>query len=76
MSEKRILGLSFEQFRSLFESCERLDATEKKLNAWTMMIAAQASGKSMEKWATRWDAILEGRHDDAAKLIQRFGSGI
>lgn len=71
-----MLGLSLEQFRSLYNSCERLDATEKKLNAWTMLIAAQATSKSMTKWTKMWDAVIEGRDDDAAKLLKDFGSGI
>lgn len=70
------MGLSLEQFRSLYNSCERLDATEKKLNAWTMLIAAQATSKSMKKWTKMWDAVIEGLNDDAAKLVKDFGKGI
>ncbi len=76
LSEGRILSLSFEQFRSLFATCERLDANEKRLNAWTMMVATQATDKTMQKWAKRWDSIIEGMDNDAEKLAARFGKGV
>lgn len=38
------------------------------------MVAAQASGKTMEKWTKRWESIAEGMENDAEKLAARFGS--
>jgi len=76
LSYELVLGLSLDQFRSLYGSCERLDATEKRLDAWTTLIASQASGKDMKKWAKMWDAVIEGRDDDAARLVDDLGSGI
>ena len=37
------------------------------------MVAAQATGKTMEKWAKRWDGIIEGMDNDSEKLAARFG---
>lgn len=76
LPEEKILNLSFDQFRSLYDSCERLDATEKRINAWTMMVATQANHKAMKKWSKLWDTIIEGTDDDAAKLVEDFGKGI
>lgn len=71
-----VLELSFDQFRSLYDSCERLDATEKRLNAWTMMVATQASGKDMKKFSKMWDAIIDGRDDDAAAFLNKHPGGL
>ncbi len=40
------------------------------------MVATQATGKDMKKFSKMWDAIIDGRDDDAAEFLTKHGTGI
>lgn len=63
LSTEFVLALDLAAFRSLFESLKRLDAQEKMEMAWTMMTAAQATGKDMS------ELLKKLGHDKTARLV-------
>jgi hypothetical protein len=74
-----VMDLDLPSFDSLVQSMNRLTASDKTEQAWTSMIAAQASGKEMKKWAKRWEAAASSTaqpDNDAAALRRRVGGGI
>lgn len=81
-SLETILDFDIETFNELLESVLRNEYHQKTEAAWTMMVAAQGSQKSMKQWVGQWSKILRGgasqKDQQAGNLddfLKLFGSG-
>ena len=78
-SEAYLLDLDLLAFNSLVETQSRLDAISKIEAAYTAMIAAQATEKTMKDWIVRWREIAGDdaqASDDQERFKATFGGGI
>lgn len=69
-----ILDFDIETFNELLESVLRNEYHQKTEKAWTDMIAAQSSTKTMSKWVGQWAKALRGGQESSDKDQQAAGN--
>lgn len=64
-------------FRSLYDSCERLEAARQVDDVWRGFVAAQGTGKDVQTWQKdRWGHVLEPAGNGLSDFLAKHGKGI
>jgi hypothetical protein len=73
-----VLSHDIKSLGALIESVHRVQAVQKYEQAYTMMHAAQADQKSMEKWLKPWKKLFDpaAKGGDEKAFLSKFGKGI
>jgi hypothetical protein len=78
MSLESIAQLDLLTFDALLSSVMRVTYTQRTEQAWTAMVAAQGTQKSMEGWLKRWAKITKMDKETKkglAEFLGEFGGG-
>lgn len=76
MSLTAVADLDILTFNALLSSVIRVTYNQRTEQAWTAMIAAQGTQKSMKAWVKGWDqARGQKTKGDITDFLKKFGGG-